>query len=327
MDNLLISIVDVISDFKLYLGEKNNKLKLSKVPKEGTISNKIGRMKFKKSCEDYKDEINHFITVLKTNFNREDLENLRKNIRSLSVYGVYFQLSDFGIRFDYGSFLGRYDILKNEIAIDLSRDKEKSSIYHELFHMASTRRGNIATGSGFKYYKTDKVSYGRGINEGYTDILTQRYFYNKNYEIIYKNEYIYALLLERIVGKDKMESLYLKGNLNGLIHELEKYDSLDNIYHFIKEIDLIKRSDGTLIDLTRLQNISHFLIQTYMRKKLVNGESIYDNDTGMDVYNFIKCVPIEVEIEGNKYKLNLSSMVDEIVNETFPENRYMQNYR
>lgn len=323
MDNILISIVDVINDFKLYMREKNNKLILRKEPREGFFSNKIEKIKNDKRYLDFNEELNRFIFTIKSNFRKEDLDNFRKNIRSLQVYGVYFQLGDFAPNFEFGTFLGRYDMLANSVTIDLRRDREKSSIYHELLHMASTRRDRIRIASGFHYYKTDKVSYGRGLNEGYTELLTQRYFYNKDYDLsLYQNAYIYASLLERIVGKEKMESLYLNADINGLVHELEKYDSYDNILHFINELDYINHSQGIVIDTQRLKNISHFLIQSYMRKKLVNGESIYDNETGMDVYNFIKSVPTEVEIEGKKCKLNLSVMIDEIVNETFPENEY-----
>ena len=327
MESVIISIVDVFSDLILYLRENSKSLKVHKTSKEGFLKNKVEKLKNESMQKDFSDEINNFITVLKSNFSAEDLVNFKKNIRSLSVYGVRFQISDLGYVPDYGTFLGRYDMLTNRIAIDLSKDKEKRSIYHELFHMASTKRGNILTNCGFRYYKNDKVSYGRGLNEGYTDILTQRYFYNKDYEIMYDNEYIYALLLERIIGKDKMESFYLRGDLNGLISELEKYDTLDNILHFIKELDHLGRSDGILIDVQRLQNISHFLIQAYMRKKQVNNENLYNNTTNMDVYNFIQCVPRQIEIEGKKYKLDLSQMVEELVNETFPEKKYIGNFR
>ena len=326
MDNVLISIVDVVNDFKLYVNDKRNKLKLKKVPKEGFINHKIDKLKFKKRQEEFNEELSRFAMVLKSNFKKEDLENFRKNMRTLQVYGVYFQLGDFGLHFNYNTFMGRYDVLKNAVAIDLSKDKEKSSIYHELFHMASTRRGMILTGSGFHYHKTDKVSYGRGLNEGYTDLLTQRYFYNKDYEVYYESELIYASLLERIIGKEKMESLYLNGDLNGLIHELEKYDTLDNIFHFIKEIDYIKYSDGIPVDTIRVRSISHFLIQAYMRKKLLNGESIYDNETGKDVYNFIRSVPTTVEVGGNKIKVDLRDTIDMIVNDTFPQEKF-EHYR
>ena len=70
MDNVLISIVDVVNDFKLYVNDKRNKLKLKKVPKEGFINHKIDKLKFKKRQEDFNEELSRFAMVLKSNFKK-----------------------------------------------------------------------------------------------------------------------------------------------------------------------------------------------------------------------------------------------------------------
>ena len=309
MDSLVISIVDVFSDLKLYL-KNNGKLKLNKKSKEGHFTNIIKELKHEKSSEEFGEYINNFAWVLNNNFSKDDLQNFKKNIRGLSAYGIYFQVGDI-FRFD--TFLGRYDTINNSISIDLRRDKNKSSIYHELFHMASTRVGDRVIDSGFHHYMGEKISVGEGLNEGYTDLLTKRYFNETGYETYYNKELIYASLLEQIVGKEKMESLYLKGDLRGLMSELEKYDTLDNIKHFINEIDYIRKSDGIVVDRQRIYNMNYFLIDAYIRKKVLNGESLNDKNVGMDIMRFYNSVPTEVKVGDNVIKMDNSIILNESV--------------
>ena len=90
-----------------------------------------------------------------------------------------------------------------------------------------------------QHYKT-RDYIGSGLNEGYTQLLTERYFGETN-EIAasYKICMFFSKKLEEIIGKDKMQSLYLNANLTELINELKKYDTEENIIKFIKSLDTI----------------------------------------------------------------------------------------
>ena len=81
---------------------------------------------------------------------------------------------------------------------------------------------------------------GTGLNEGYTQVLNERYFYSKGTYIGCYSLFVrFASYLEVLVGQEKMESLYFKADLEGLIQELEKYASRDEVLRLIKDIDYI----------------------------------------------------------------------------------------
>ena len=94
---------------------------------------------------------------------------------------------------------------------------------------------------------------GLGLNEGYTELIANRYFSNQRTSRLLKNNYDYkydlneeyplqvliASKLEEIVGKTKMESLYLTANLHGLIKELEQYTSREQIDKFLSNMDFL----------------------------------------------------------------------------------------
>ncbi len=113
---------------------------------------------------------------------------------------------------------GNYDVEKN--AVSVSENVADIGIYHELFHMSSSVVKEKKKYSGF--HQTDfKTNLGREINEGYTELLTNRYFPSLNLSsIAYQYEAFVAERLEQIVGREKMQSLYLNANLKGLIDEL-----------------------------------------------------------------------------------------------------------
>ena len=167
---------------------------------------------------------------------------------------------------------GKYLVFENEIVV--IKDEYINSLYHELFHVSSTITDKPKVFSGFMQGNIDtKTSIANSINEGYTELLTKRYF-----ESTAKNVYLYEVTmvkkLEEIIGKDKMESLYLNANLLGLINELKKYNTNENIMEFINKFDFVSEhlilKDKTS-DLDRkiqeaIEYVSYFLINAYANK-------------------------------------------------------------
>ena len=90
---------------------------------------------------------------------------------------------------------------------------------------------------GFYYYIEGTGYVGRGINEGYTEILRERYFDIDLRETGYLYEYQMTKILELIIGAEKMEHIYFKGNLLILIRELSNYCSLEEAKQFIDDMD------------------------------------------------------------------------------------------
>lgn len=117
-------------------------------------------------------------------------------------------------------------------------------IFHELFHMSSTKLGKNIVFTGFSQLnaKTHEA-FGFGINEAYTSILDERYFGSekkkKYYVGVYQVSRSIASLLEELVGQENMEKWYSESDLPSLIKCLSKYFGLDAAIHFIDNVDHI----------------------------------------------------------------------------------------
>ena len=48
--------------------------------------------------------------------------------------------------------------------------------------------------------------------------------------------------LEKIIEPNNMESLYMRSSLNGLVGELKKYQSEENVMRFITDTDFLIRN-------------------------------------------------------------------------------------
>lgn len=220
------------------------------------------------------ESLRKFAEVMIENFSREDLINFYNNINTLKTSHSTFKLQNFILR---GSTAGTYDAKKNKITVD--ENDFSTTIYHELLHMASSTYKDGIRYSGFHQasLKTGIASLGKGLNEGYTELLSRRYFIEENNVTnSYEYEVVIADRLEKIIGKEKMESLYLNANLPGLIQELKQYSNEEEIMQFISSTDFVlghlddkklKLFEKGMIT-NSLKNINKFLIKVYSKKLL-----------------------------------------------------------
>ena len=81
----------------------------------------------------------------------------------------------------------------------------------------------------------EKRAWGHGINEGYTQLLTNRNTEGFSYFYLYETRI--ATMVEEIVGQEKMQKNYFTANLKGLIEELTKYISEEEVMKFIQALD------------------------------------------------------------------------------------------
>ena len=146
----------------------------------------------------------------------------------------------------------------------------KSSLFHEFLHMISTILDKDEKITGFYHtYTTPKMKLGIGIGltEGYTDLLANRYF---NTSIQYNIEEDIAEIIELLIGRRKMEHLYLTSNQYGLIKELEKYTSLVEVSEFLMRLDDIciigSKKELTEKDKDKINNIYNTTISSFLRK-------------------------------------------------------------
>lgn len=212
-----------------------------------------------------------FANVILSKFHYVNLTNFYNNLNEIRI--DLYDLRTKNKYFHRGIF-GYYDVKKN--AIKLDEDYVSVIIFHELFHMASSVYLNGNYYSGFRQYSSDDyTSIGKGLNEGYTQLLTERYFgHNDDFGKVYEYETFIVGKLEEIVGKFKMQELYLSANLYGLIKELNKYISYEEIINFIRCLDFLNNNlnnKTTLIFrmdtiVKRIKIINSFLVKAYLIK-------------------------------------------------------------
>ena len=135
------------------------------------------------------------------------------------------------------------DDVRDEITLCYNtEDLDRETIFHELFHISSFRKNEEFYTLGFHFRKKDNslVNCGRGINEGYTELLTHRYTdYSSSSSVPYQINEEIARLVEMIVGQDEMEKLYFSANLDGLIEKLGSKIGIDNAINIIKDCDTL----------------------------------------------------------------------------------------
>ncbi len=245
-----------VNDFSMIVSPKLN-VKNTNVNLREDISSEV------------KEEIYKFIDVIFKNFELPVLVNFFNNINGLCVKEGKSKHSSV-----YNAYLN--SIHYNYIG----------TIYHELFHMSSTHLesdgDNINCFTGFSFISVKSQIFcmcklGVSLNEGYTELLTERYFLDafNNTSDYYMVERNIASYVEKIVGKSLMERLYLNGNLKGLIDELNKYNSYEEITQFFTNFDLAftyLRLNSWLVTTKikkvqeSLANVYKFLISSYINK-------------------------------------------------------------
>ena len=204
-------------------------------------------IKLLESCIKYADEIQRFKTIFDTNLSHCNNSAFYTNIESLTMKEV----TEDTPKEDADTM--NYNNRDNIILVNLLKEKSLSpkrfsrektkSFSHELLHMSSTYKKGILRLSGFSQNVGDLLGVGHGLNEGYTELLNQRYFYPENDEntkdpiAIYPEEKIFAYGIERLVGRKTMEKLYFDADLDGLVAQISKYTDQQNAMDLIAKID------------------------------------------------------------------------------------------
>lgn len=228
-DKIILFIYNKIPVIKKYRLKKLNKY-LEPIDLEKLMSNIESltqkptiRSIIKNDDKLYNDYFENFKSVMESNFDQEKLHNFYYNSEWVKINRVNFN--------PFSTNIGTYNYVNNKLRF------KKESFNHEFFHLSSTDYDSIYESSGFSI-DIDRMSLGNALNEGYTDLLTNRYF-DENIDDYYYIEAKYASNLEKIIGKDIMEELYLKGDFFGLIKELKKRYDIKEIEKFLIGFDVI----------------------------------------------------------------------------------------
>ena len=277
-----------------------------------------------------REVVKDFVDVMEREFPKEALANFYNNINEAKIK------RNAGVMLIESS--GVYLCKKNKINVS-----EISSLYHELFHLASSSYDSetkLARAGFSQVYYTLKapfvgVNMGIGLNEGYTELLTQRYFGSKcKPNKYYRFEVNVASNVEKIVGEEEMKKLYLKSNLRGLIENLKQYASEEEVMQFVNSVDLVSRhfTDIFLFRNSKMKasitNVYTFLMKVYLTKlkRQLEGGTITIDEFVDQATEYIKALKTKIRFYGHTYKyMTVESLLDvtkEIVKiqEEYPKN-------
>ena len=274
----------------------------------------------------YGESIVKFAEVVINTFSEKDLINFYNNINDIKTREKSFKIRNLILK---SKTAGEYNTKKNEITID--DEYADTTIYHELFHMAGSKYEDGIDYSGFQQssLKPGIANIGRGINEGYTELLSQRYFgKNDDNEGTYEYEVFTAEKLEQIIGKEKMESLYLNANLKGLIDELKQYTSEEEIMRFISSTDfLVKHMNDKRLKIfeknmisNSLKNVNRFIITCYSKKlqqQFDDGIISSKDELLHKLANFISSLSYTIKAGNREFEMMTNDDIKEIVQAAF----------
>lgn len=278
------------------LHKKSKPPKISKISLPPEVTNKNKIVDFEKIIsKKLGSDVEYFAKKLLTTFDYNDLTCFYNNINELNII---IKQKKINTNSKGQRTLAYYKFKNNSITI--KNEKFNYTIFHELFHMASTKYEKEVVYTGFSQNLLKKnLRIANSLNEGYTQLLTERYFGDiegvkgKSYSL----EKQYAGILESVVGKKKMERLYLNANLPGLIDELKQYATEEEIIQFITDVDFIGTNLNDKRDslykkklLTKsLQRANSFLTTAYIKKQkqYVNAGIINEDELQEEIIRFV----------------------------------------
>lgn len=204
--------------------------------------------------------------------------------------------------------VGWYSVANNKINYN-ENDDSMHIIFHEILHMASGIKDKV---NNIFFYgfsqKTKDKAIGDGLNEGYTELLTQRFFDDKS--ATYLIETAVARMCQEIIGQEKMTQLYFKADLKGLIDEFCKYAERKEVLDFLINLDFLskykEKKDNTLAIKENLNNgakiIYEFLIKTYKNKLNLSDMKSWGGEKFI-----IKCFTNEYTNALDSYKIQIEN--------------------
>ena len=144
---------------------------------------------------------------------------------------------------------GTYSTQTNKIRV-YSSESDPNNKYtnaiktHELIHMATTKKEGITIFCGFERTKLGNC-FGKGLNEGYTELINRRYFNEDDKDAgSYQELQPIVQQIEHLVGKKEMEQFFFANDLEGLISSMEKYATREEALSLVQQLDYIFHAYG-----------------------------------------------------------------------------------
>ena len=254
--------------------------------------------------------VSTFNSIMKPKLKEEYIENFYSNLSNSKIIKNKLLLKAFSF-WEY--FGGNYFTKRNNYLVLgdkklLEKNNACLTPYHELFHLLSTRiddKHTVRIGLQIN-------DYGMAVNEGYTELLTKRYFNNfstKDYNA-YPNFVWYMEMIEEIIGKDKLEDLYYSSNQEVLSEELSKLSSEDDVITLFNKMDELFLDEEHLYDIQKKylklkKEIDLNAMNEYYESNKINRDYIFDSILKMyrnQQLNLLKENKINQEIYDERIK-------------------------
>lgn len=230
------------------------------------------------------------------------LNNDIENIKCSNIINIYInKLKDMG--------------LYNNIQILLYnlQNRDTSLInYYELFDLSMEIYQNNILYNGFILEKDQYLkSIGYGLNEGYRNILCERFFNLKSSSEVCQIEKYFAKRLEELIGTEKLQSIHFNSNLYELVDEFKHYDSYESIVKFIKNLDFISTNINnnlsikkkTILKLLSENNLL-LLKWYYIKQRGLYNDSLIDYfEYNNRINNYLNSMYSKVVIKNKVYNI------------------------
>ena len=264
------SIYIKIQNIKLQK-EKAQKIKLALLEEFESLDLINYQTNHFKFSEKDKEKIKTLIPLIKKenieiyNFINKLLQNTKiDNLKNLILNFPYITIKYHSACYD-PSISGTYNGKTKEIHI-YNRDN-KVSLHHELLHASSAdiRFMNI----GFKIVLKNGLIFGKGLNEGYTELLNNRFF---NYT---STSYNYLQKLAKQIenlctDKENMIEYYFNADIFSLISELIPKISLKEIIDILVDMDMLLYNENkSYLEYLKIKEKIRFIQNKNKVKKLL----------------------------------------------------------
>lgn len=230
---------------------------------------------------DYPEELKNIFSKFVNYINPENLEYCLFNLGSIKLENNR-SFKDLLKIFTDDITLGYYDSFKNKININFDR---KNVLSHEFLHMASTNYSNPKL-CGFNVINYDRkdrsiTNFGTGLNEGYTELLNSRIFYNGKKANVYKlNVEIVKLLECFFENPDELQYAYFHNDINIVYKSFCQYGNRYEFFYVMNELDNLTKiiTPTDMIDYYKLKlKLYEIIKRSDDEKKISNFENVLFN--------------------------------------------------
>lgn len=272
---------------------RRNKISLSKNNAFGNMNIKFSPNLIKTDSSNdiniLKKHIKHFFIVMDKNCKNFDQAILLKNIKK-----TFFNIENLSEDIISG-VNGNIDF-REIIYFNIHTFKVTN---HEILHLSSVENKNHN-----KYFTP--------LNEGYTQLLAERYF-NENIGKSYPFEVLILKNIENILGRDFLEGEYFKGNFKEALKELNNCESVSNVEDMIiniRQIFEIEQSIKSYSDLEKnIINLQKKLLEvgnilfSCLKNKIKNTDNLIEKLKILNNSNL--CEYLSWSINGKLYEFKL----------------------